>query len=37
MITRGTYQNKENLGFESRYILAYKKLGKEIGVSFFDI
>ena len=37
MVTRGTYQQKEAIGYEPKYIMAYKKFGKDIGVTFFDI
>ena len=43
MVTRGTYQARqldeasELLGYEPKFILAYKKSGPEIGVTFFDV
>jgi len=37
MVTRGTFQNKHQQGYEPRYILTYKKFGNDIGVTFFDI
>ena len=37
MATRGTYQCKEDIGYEPKFILAYKKLHNEIGVSFLDL
>lgn len=43
MVTRGTYQAKNTddetqlLGYEPKFLLAYKKQGKEIGVTFFDV
>lgn len=36
MVTRGTFQPSEQ-GYEPRYILAYKKQGNLIGVTFFDV
>ena len=37
MVTRGTYQSKENIGYEPKYILSYKRFGQEIGVTFLDV
>ena len=39
MVTRGTFQANHGealAGYEPRFLLAYKKLGMEIGVTFFD-
>lgn len=42
MATRGTFQSKldadeQGVGYEPRFLLAYKKVGQEIGVVFFDV
>ena len=37
MVTKGTFKDPNNLGYEPRYVLAYKKEGERIGVTFFDL
>ena len=37
MATRGTYVGKAEMGYEPKYILACKKDGLNIGVTFFDV
>ena len=37
MVTRGTFIDKENLNYEPKFILAYRKEHDRIGVTFFDV
>lgn len=37
MVTKGTFKDPNNLGYEPRFVLAYKKEGDNIGVTFFDL
>ena len=36
MVTKGTYKSKEQT-YETRYILAFKRFGNELGITFFDV
>lgn len=38
MVTKGTFKDSGGAyGYEPKYVLSYKKQGKEVGVTFFDV
>ena len=36
MVTKGTFKGKDQT-YEQKYVMALKKHGNEIGVTFFDV
>ena len=37
VVTKGTYKDPNNHGYEPRFVLAIKRHGQEIGICFFDV
>ena len=37
MVTKGTFKDSNQLGYEPKFVLSVKKYANEIGVTFFDV
>lgn len=37
IVTKGTFKDKNEQGFEPKYVLAFKRQSNTIGVTFFDL
>lgn len=37
VVTKGTFKDPNNLSYEPKFVLAVKKYGNEIGVTFFEL
>jgi DNA mismatch repair ATPase MutS len=37
MVTKGTFKDPNNMSYEPRFVLAFKRVGNDIGITFFDL